>query len=111
MTNPEAITKTVDQEEATQEITADGIEEIINAAEPSVLELPYILGKNSEKIYILSEEILSRQGCFVKVKRYLKGRYPELGTLVHPKDSWSESWETIQITTYIIPFKTFFANS
>lgn len=111
MNSPEAITTIVEKEETTQEIDTERLKETTSVAEDSATELPYILGKNSEKIYILSEEILSKHGCFVTAKRYLKGRHPELGTLAHPEDTWSGDWETIQIVTYIVPLETFLINS
>ena len=44
------------------------------------------------EIEILDEHVLSQKGCYKRVKRWLQGKYPELGTL-HLGYS---GWETIQ---------------
>lgn len=54
-------------------------------------------------IEILSEEVLHQQGSYRRVRRWLKGKHPELGTLVQ---GWT-GWETMQEIDVIKPMAVF----
>lgn len=56
-----------------------------------------------QDIEILSEEVLHQQGCYRRVRRWLRGRHPELGTLVL---GWT-GWETMQEVDVIKPMGVF----
>ena len=53
---------------------------------------------NGKEIIVLGEVILSQQGCFTNVKRYVQGKHPELGVLHF---GLSGDWETIWETSII----------
>lgn len=54
-------------------------------------------------IEILDEQVVSRNGPFVRIKRWLRGAHPELGTLM-----WGlTGWETLVEKDVIRPIHTF----
>ena len=55
------------------------------------------------EIEILDEHVLYQKDCFRKVRRWLRGKHPELGVL-HVGYS---GWETIQEVEVMIPTHTF----
>jgi len=54
-------------------------------------------------IEILDEHILYQNGCFKRVKRWLRGKHPQLGIL----HQGYTGWETIQEVDVIMAMKTF----
>lgn len=47
---------------------------------------------------ILHEEVLYQQGCFKRVRRWIRGKHPKLGKLTL---GWT-GWETIVETTVVM---------
>lgn len=52
---------------------------------------------------ILGEEVLSQSGCFRRVRRWLRGVHPELGTIVRGHTGW----ETLQETSVVKAMQVF----
>lgn len=59
--------------------------------------------KSYDDIEILDEHIIYQQGCFCKVKRWLRGVHPHLGLIVHGLTGL----ETLQETSVIKITQTF----
>lgn len=56
-----------------------------------------------QRIEILDEVIICKSGCFERGRRWLRGRHPELGTIL-----WGiTGWETMQEFDRILALKTF----
>ena len=56
-----------------------------------------------DQIEVLTTQIISQDGCFMRVRRWLKGQHPQLGILTM---GWS-GWETIVETDVFKPIHTF----
>lgn len=54
-------------------------------------------------VEILGEEVIHQSGCFRRVRRWIKGVHPELGTLVQGYTGW----ETVQEVDVISAMGTF----
>jgi hypothetical protein len=55
---------------------------------------------------ILSEQLLHKQGSFRRVRRWFRGKHPELGILVPPHCGLSGDWETIADVDLVSPLFT-----
>jgi len=60
---------------------------------------------------ILDEQTIYEQGSFRQVRRWYRGRHPELGRLIQPEKTLSGDWETVAEETVIRPTKTFTVSS
>lgn len=59
--------------------------------------------RHMEGIDILNEQVVSRSGSFVRIKRWLRGVHPELGVIM-----WGlTGWETLIEKDIIKPIHTF----
>lgn len=59
-----------------------------------------------DNIEVLGEEIVYRSGSFVRIKRWLRGVHPKLGTIVHGLTGW----ETLVEKDVIKPVHTFYVH-
>jgi len=48
--------------------------------------------QDGQQLVILGEQVLSQHGPYRRVRRYVKGKHPELGPL---QIGWSGGWETV----------------
>lgn len=55
---------------------------------------------------ILGEQIVFQQGSFKRVRRWYKGKHPEIGILQPPWAGLSGEWETITEEGVITPLFT-----
>lgn len=62
-----------------------------------------LLNKTKEKLELVGQEIIHKQGSFEIVKNWYKGWHPEVGKLIN---GWSGK-ETEVETTRIMPIETF----
>lgn len=60
--------------------------------------------RNGEQIVILGEQVLNESGPYRRVRRYVKGKHPELGPL---QIGWSGGWETVWECDVFHPKQTF----
>jgi hypothetical protein len=57
-----------------------------------------------DNIEVLGEEVVYRSGSFMRIKRWLRGVHPKLGTIVHGVSGW----ETLVEKDVIKPLHTFY---
>ncbi len=55
---------------------------------------------------ILGEQLLYKQGSYRRVRRWVRGKYPELGLLIPPHCGLSGNWETIVDVDLVSPMLT-----
>jgi hypothetical protein len=69
--------------------------------------LDILMRTDSNGLEILDEQVIYRNNNFIRVKRWIKGRHPELGKII-----WGHTGvETLVETDLIIPTQTFFVES
>lgn len=56
---------------------------------------------------LLSEIVLEESQGFRRVRRWYRGKHPEIGKLIPPNKTWSGDWETETTITVIKPIKVF----
>lgn len=55
---------------------------------------------------ILGEQVLHQQGSFRRLRRWLRGKHPELGLLQPPWAGLSGDWETVVEVDAVSPLFT-----
>jgi len=62
----------------------------------------------SRELEVLDEKVIAQQGSFRRVKRWVRGKHPELGVLLHPGQTLTGDWETVIEKDVIRPIEKWF---
>ena len=69
------------------------------------IEAAKVTMQDGQQLVILGEQVLSEYGFFRRVRRFVKGKHPDLGIL---QVGWSGGWETVWETDVFRPPHTIF---